>query len=199
VRAPQRRAFLLLRLAKAAEGRELGAAADAELAARIRAFHDAGNTIGAPCVTTELDDGVTAGQRVNRGSASTGNAQARHPRLPEAETVRTNDRPGAGRSESARAAQAQLDRGSAEPALRRRHHLSVVRHSPVPVVQCYDHPARSRWALGRCHCGAGDQLSALAAFFVGDLSKGVRLFARNLSGKVHDGDGFSARYHDGAR
>lgn len=44
----------------------------------------------------------------------------------------------------------------------------------------------------------GTRLSALAAFFVGDLSKGVRLFARNLSGKVHDGDRFSGRYHDGA-
>ena len=41
------------------------AAADAELAERIRVIHEADNTGGAPRVTAELNDGVPAGERVN--------------------------------------------------------------------------------------------------------------------------------------
>ena len=41
------------------------AAADAELAERIRVIHEADNAVGAPRVTAELNDGVPAGERVN--------------------------------------------------------------------------------------------------------------------------------------
>ena len=41
------------------------AAADAELAERIRVIHEADNTVGAPRVTAELNDGAPAGERVN--------------------------------------------------------------------------------------------------------------------------------------
>jgi transposase InsO family protein len=41
------------------------AAADAALQARIRTIHQADNTVGAPRVTAELNDGVPAGERVN--------------------------------------------------------------------------------------------------------------------------------------
>lgn len=40
-------------------------AADAALAARIRDIHEADNTVGAPRVTAELNDGVPAQERVN--------------------------------------------------------------------------------------------------------------------------------------
>jgi transposase InsO family protein len=49
----------------AAPGREARAAADAELAERIRTIHDEDNTIGAPRATAELNDGVPAAARVN--------------------------------------------------------------------------------------------------------------------------------------
>lgn len=41
------------------------AAADAELQARIRKIHQADNTVGAPRVTAELNDGAAAEERVN--------------------------------------------------------------------------------------------------------------------------------------
>ena len=46
--------------------RQRRANADADLTARIRAVHDADNTVGAPRVTAELNDGVLAQDRVNR-------------------------------------------------------------------------------------------------------------------------------------
>jgi len=49
----------------AAPAREARAAADAELADRIRRIHTADNTVGAPRITAELNDGVPPGQRVN--------------------------------------------------------------------------------------------------------------------------------------
>ena len=49
----------------AAPAREQRAEADAELAQRIAKVHDEDNTIGAPRVTAELNDGVPADQRVN--------------------------------------------------------------------------------------------------------------------------------------
>jgi transposase InsO family protein len=49
----------------AAPAREERAAADAELAERIRAIHDEDNTVGAPRATAELNDGVPVGERVN--------------------------------------------------------------------------------------------------------------------------------------
>jgi transposase InsO family protein len=49
----------------AGAGREARAAADAELAARIRAIHDDDNTVGAPRATAELNDGVAVEERVN--------------------------------------------------------------------------------------------------------------------------------------
>ena len=49
----------------AAPAREARAAADAELADRIRRIHDADNTCGAPRITAELNDGAPAGERVN--------------------------------------------------------------------------------------------------------------------------------------
>ena len=45
--------------------REARAAADAELAERIRVIHDDDNTVGAPRVTAELNDGVPPEERVN--------------------------------------------------------------------------------------------------------------------------------------
>ena len=53
----------------AAAGRAAGAAADDELAARIRRMQDpkqgGDRAYGAPRVTAELNDGVSAGERVN--------------------------------------------------------------------------------------------------------------------------------------
>lgn len=46
-------------------GRERRVATDAALAHRIRVIHDGDNTVGAPRVTAELNDGVPAPQRVN--------------------------------------------------------------------------------------------------------------------------------------
>lgn len=46
-------------------GRARRAAADAELSARIRVIHTADNTVGAPRVTVELNEGVPAQERVN--------------------------------------------------------------------------------------------------------------------------------------
>ena len=50
---------------KAAPAREARAAADAELAEKIRAIHADDNTIGAPRATAELNDGVGVEERVN--------------------------------------------------------------------------------------------------------------------------------------
>ena len=50
---------------KAAPVREARAAADAELAEKIRAMHAEDNTIGAPRATAEVNDSVPAGERVN--------------------------------------------------------------------------------------------------------------------------------------
>lgn len=50
---------------KAAPARERRAAADAELAGRIRAVHETDNTYGAPRITAELNDGAPAEERVN--------------------------------------------------------------------------------------------------------------------------------------
>ncbi len=50
---------------KAAPAREARAAADAELAERIRAVHAEDNTCGAPRITAELNDNTAAGERVN--------------------------------------------------------------------------------------------------------------------------------------
>lgn len=49
----------------AAPARAARAAADAELAERLRAIHDEDNTVGAPRATAELNDGVPAENRVN--------------------------------------------------------------------------------------------------------------------------------------
>ena len=49
----------------AAPSREARAAADADLASRIRAVHGADSTMGAPRITAELNDGVLAQERVN--------------------------------------------------------------------------------------------------------------------------------------
>ena len=49
----------------AAAAREARAAADAELAAKLRAIHAEDNTIGAPRATAELNDGVPPRERVN--------------------------------------------------------------------------------------------------------------------------------------
>ena len=48
-----------------ADGRAARTAADQALEARIRAVHEADNTYGAPRITTELNDGAPAEQRVN--------------------------------------------------------------------------------------------------------------------------------------
>lgn len=50
---------------KAAPVREARAAADGELAEKIRAMHAEDNTIGAPRATAEVNDSVPAGERVN--------------------------------------------------------------------------------------------------------------------------------------
>jgi transposase InsO family protein len=49
----------------AAAAREARTAADAELAAKLRAIHAEDNTIGAPRAAAELNDGVGPGERVN--------------------------------------------------------------------------------------------------------------------------------------
>ena len=48
-----------------APARAARARADARLAERIRTIHDQDNTVGAPRVTADLNDGVLTGQRVN--------------------------------------------------------------------------------------------------------------------------------------
>ncbi len=48
-----------------APARAARAAADAELAEKIRAIHAQDNNLGAPRVTAELNDAVAAGERVN--------------------------------------------------------------------------------------------------------------------------------------
>jgi len=48
-----------------APARESRAAADAQLAQRIRAVHAEDNTVGAPRITAELNDGIAAGERIN--------------------------------------------------------------------------------------------------------------------------------------
>ena len=48
-----------------APARAVKAAADAELAERARRIHAADNTVGAPRMTAELNDGVPPDQRVN--------------------------------------------------------------------------------------------------------------------------------------
>jgi transposase InsO family protein len=50
----------------AADTRAAKTAADAVLQARIRVVHTADKTCGAPRITAELNDGVAAGERVNR-------------------------------------------------------------------------------------------------------------------------------------
>ena len=50
----------------AAPARAARAAADAELAARIKLLHGQDNTVGAPRMTAELNDSAGAGERVNR-------------------------------------------------------------------------------------------------------------------------------------
>lgn len=50
---------------QAAQGRAERAAADAALAERIKAVHEADNTYGAPRVTADLNDGRPAAERVN--------------------------------------------------------------------------------------------------------------------------------------
>ena len=50
---------------EAAAARAERAAADADLEARIRKIHAADNTVGAPRVTAELNDGAPAAERVN--------------------------------------------------------------------------------------------------------------------------------------
>lgn len=67
---------------QAQTGREARAASDAALAATIRAIHAEDNTIGAPRVTAELNDGAEPGQRVNHKRVA-GDARARHRRVPE--------------------------------------------------------------------------------------------------------------------
>ena len=49
----------------AAPGRDARAAADAELAEKIRTIHADDNTVGAPRATAELNDGAPAQERVN--------------------------------------------------------------------------------------------------------------------------------------
>ncbi len=49
----------------ATPGREARAAADAELAAKVRAIHAEDNTVGAPRATAELNDDVPPSERVN--------------------------------------------------------------------------------------------------------------------------------------
>ncbi len=48
-----------------APARAARAAADAELAEKIRTIHNQDNTVGAPRITAELNDAVAAGERVN--------------------------------------------------------------------------------------------------------------------------------------
>ena len=53
-----------------APARAARAAADAELAGRIRAVHEEDSTCGAPRITAELNDGKPAGERVNHKRVS---------------------------------------------------------------------------------------------------------------------------------
>jgi hypothetical protein len=53
----------------AAPGRQARAAADVQLAERIRAIHAEDNTIGAPRTTAEPNDGAEPGERVNHSGS----------------------------------------------------------------------------------------------------------------------------------
>ncbi len=61
----------------AAPTRAARAAADAQLADRIRAVHDQDRTQGAPRITAEFNDGAAPGQQVNRTRVP-GHARPRH-------------------------------------------------------------------------------------------------------------------------
>ena len=65
VRGLRDRAFIVLRLAGRPARPGARAAADDELAERIRVVHDADNTYGAPRITAELNDGAPPAARVN--------------------------------------------------------------------------------------------------------------------------------------
>lgn len=108
-----------------AAARAQRAAADARLLGRIRAVHDADNTVGAPRVTAELNDGKPAGERVNhkrvarvmRGAGIAGYVKKRR--------VRTTipSRPIKG----PRPAEARLHRCGTWASLCGRHHLPADR------------------------------------------------------------------------
>jgi len=80
---------------EAAPRRAARAAADAELAERIRTFHEADHTQGAPRITAELNDGVAHEQRVNRKRVARvmrEHADPRHRPHPGREDPRTYQR-----------------------------------------------------------------------------------------------------------
>ena len=67
--------------------------------------------------------------------------------------------------------------------------------SPTPGIRLGESlrmPVSEIWTFLLC------MVQPVFGLFVSDLSKDVRLFARNLSGKVDDGGGISGRYDDGA-
>lgn len=136
-----------------APAREQRAAADAALAARIRVIHGADNTLGAPRVTAELNDAVPPEERVNhkrvarvmRGAGITGYVKRRRVRttIPDPSQTKVPDLLKRG-----------VHRASAEPPLRRRHHLPSARRRDGSVPGHRDRllltPPR-RLGAGRSH------------------------------------------------
>ena len=110
---------------EAAPGREARAAADAELVERIRAVHAEDDTCGAPRITAELNDGVPAEERVNHKRVARVMRVAGIRGYVEAEGPHHDPR--AVGAEGPRPARSATSPPSAEPALRRRHHLPAAR------------------------------------------------------------------------
>ena len=101
------------------------AAADAELAERIRVIHEADNTVGAPRVDRGAQRRRPAEERVNHKRVARVMRAAGSPVT--ARSAGADHDPRAVRSVGPRPAEAGLHRGCAEPTLRRRHHLPAAR------------------------------------------------------------------------
>ncbi len=116
----------------AAPGRAARVAADAELAARIRTIHEGDRTQGVPRITAELNDGAPASARVNHKRV------ARVMRAHALAALRLRRRVRTTIPEPAEQKVPDLLRRDftaprAQPALRRRHHVSADRGRVEPV------------------------------------------------------------------
>jgi HTH-like domain len=116
----------------AAPTRTARAAADAELADRIRTIHDQDRTQGAPRITAELNDGAAPGQRVNRKRVARVMRAHAMAGLRLRRRVRTTV-PEPADQQVPDLLRRDFHRPRAQPALRRGHHLPADRRRVEPV------------------------------------------------------------------